>query len=315
MFINCIAHYLPETKLSNSYFSELTGLDESEILKKSGITERRKAGPHENTNTMGVNVVTSLIREIPFPITDIDLIIGATYTPYDMVGTLAHAVQRKFCISGAKAVSVSSACSSFVNAVEIAQTYFAAGKASKALVVVSEHNSAYNDEKNVYSGFLWGDGAAGVVISNTRYSAHDVEIIDVETTGLADVGKGTEAVYQRPLEDRIQMHDGKDVFINASKYMTQNTLDILQRNKYSIDDLTYLIPHQANIRIINKVSENLGKRNGNVLTNINYLGNTGCASAAIALSENWQNFASGNLMVISVFGGGYSSGSMLLKKL
>lgn len=251
---------------------------------------------------------------MPFPLQEIDLIVGATYTPYDTVGTLAHAVQRHFMISGARAVSVSSACSSFVNAVEIAETYFAAGKASKALVVVSEHNSAYNDEKNIYSGFLWGDGAACVVLSEDRYSDDDITVVDIETSGLADVGKGTEAVYMRPLEDRIQMPDGKDVFVNASKYMTQNTLDILHRNRYDISDLSYLIPHQANIRIINRVSENLGKRNGAVLTNIGYLGNTGCASAAIALSENWQQFRSGNLMVISVFGGGYSAGSMLLKK-
>jgi 3-oxoacyl-[acyl-carrier-protein] synthase-3 len=259
--------------------------------------------------------VADILRsKIPFDINEIDLIVGATYSPHDTVATLAHQIQHHFQIKNAKVVSVSTACSSFVNAMEIVEGYFAMNKATKAIVIVSEHNTIYNDESNVYSGFLWGDGAAAMTVTKERISESDVEVVEIETRGYAHFAKAMHAVNLRPLEDRIQMGDGKDVFINASKLMSQNTSDILDRNGYTIEDLTFLIPHQANIRIIKKVGELLGLFNGHVITNIEYLGNTGSASSAIALSQTWEKLKKGSLAVVTVFGGGYSSGCMLLKK-
>ena len=153
-----------------------------------------------------------------------------------------------------------------------------------------------------------------MTVTKERISESDVEILEIETRGYAHFAKALHAVNLRPLSDRIQMGDGKDVFINASKLMSQNTIDILKSNGYTIEHLTYLIPHQANIRIIKKVGEMLGMFNGSVITNIEYLGNTGSASSAIALSQTWEKLRKGNLAVVTVFGGGYSSGCMLLRK-
>ncbi|MEI6122145.1 MAG: ketoacyl-ACP synthase III [Bacteroidota bacterium] len=314
MFINSIAHYLPEQILTNEHFSKLIGLTEDDIFKKSGIKQRRVTGVGENTNTMSVKAAELLQHKIPFDIKDVDLIVGATYSPHDTVATLAHQLQHFFKIENAQVVSVSTACSSFVNAMEIVEGYFAMNKASKALVVVSEHNTIYNDENNTYSGFLWGDGAAAMSVTKERFTEFDVEVIEIETRGYAHFAKAMHAVNLRPLEDRIQMGDGKDVFINASKLMSSNTQSILEHNGFTIKDLTYLIPHQANMRIINKVGDLLGLHNGSVVTNIEYLGNTGSASSAIALSQTWDKLQKDNLAVVTVFGGGYSSGCMLLKK-
>lgn len=314
MYINAIAHYIPDEILTNEYFSKKLGITEDDIFKKSGIKERHVTTNGENTNTMSIKVTESLVKKIPFDIHEVDLIVGATYSPHDTVATLAHQIQHHFQIENARVLSVSTACSSFVNAMEIVEGYFAMNKASKAIVIVSEHNTIYNDESNVYSGFLWGDGAAALTVTKERILESDVEVLEVETRGYAHFTKAMHAVNLRPLSDRIQMGDGKDVFINASKLMSQNTMDILEKNGYDIEELSYLIPHQANIRIINKVGEMLGLYNGHVVTNIENLGNTGSASSAIALSQTWDKLQKGNISVVTVFGGGYSSGCMLLKK-
>jgi len=315
MIINAVAHYFPSKVLDNKYFSELNGLSTEDIYSKSGIIERRVATDGENTNTMAIEAVERALPKLPFHITEVDLIIGGTYSPFDTVGTLAHAVQKKYSIENAIVTSVSSACSTFINAVEIAEGYFATGKASKALIVVSEHNSAYNDESNPISGHLWGDGAAAVFISKEKHSETDIEILDIYTRGLAHVGKGPDGVYNRPFNGKIQMPDGRNVFINAGKYMSQCTSDILKQNGYTIDDLKFLVPHQANIRIIESVAFLLEMDSSKVLVNLDKLGNTGCASSAIALSENIDLYQKDDIIVVIVFGGGYSCGAMLLKKL
>jgi 3-oxoacyl-[acyl-carrier-protein] synthase-3 len=314
MFIHSIGHYFPDEKVNNEYYSKINGLTEEDMYKKSGIRERRKAASHENTNTMAIEAVQRMMKSMSFPITEIDLIVAATYTPWDTVATPAHDVQRKFNIENAKAFFVSSACSSYVTAVEIVESYFAAGKAHKALVVVSEHNTAFNDDNNLMTGFLWGDGAAAMVITKERQSEEDVEIIDLFTRALAHVSKGPSAVYCRINSEKIQMPDGKDVFVNASQFMTAQTSEILERNNYNLEDLSYLIPHQANMRIINKVGKDLGLKSNKVITNIEYLGNTGCAGCAIGLSEHWNRYRKDELIAVAVFGGGYSSGCMLMRK-
>jgi 3-oxoacyl-[acyl-carrier-protein] synthase-3 len=263
---------------------------------------------------MSVAATKAGIDRLPYPVKEVDLIVGATYTPYDTVGTLAHAVQRFFGIPEARVISISSACSSFLSAMEIVEGYFATNKARTALVVSSEHNSAYSDDMDAQSGHLWGDGAAAVFVSKEKTSEEDIEILDVSTSGLGHIGKGTEAVCLKPNEGGLKMPFGKDVFTNACKYMVSEVREILKKNRLTPEEIIHLIPHQANSRIIAQLKEALGLHNGELITNIEEIGNTGCASTMIALSQNWKKFRKSELIVITVFGGGYSSGAMLLRK-
>ncbi|MGE4509193.1 MAG: 3-oxoacyl-ACP synthase III family protein, partial [Eubacteriaceae bacterium] len=121
--------------------------------------------------------------------------------------------------------------------------------------------------------------------------------------------------YLRPGNGGIKMPFGKDVFQYACTYMIQETEQILHKNDIPISQLNYLIPHQANKRITDYVAEKLKLKPSQLLTNIEYLGNTGSASTPIVLSQNWDRFKQNDTIVISVFGGGYSSGAVLLKKL
>lgn len=314
MYINAACHYLPDKIIPNSYYTDLIDLPDEWIFKRSGIKTRTKAGVDENTNTMSIDVVKLGIDSLSYDLKEVDLIVGATYTPYDTVATNAHAIQSYFAIAGAKVLSITSACSSFLNAVEIVEGYFALNKSRKALVVASEHNSAYGDDYDKKSGYLWGDGAGAAFITKERISEDDIEILDISTTGLADVGKGLEGVYLRPIKGGLQMPYGKDVFVHACKHMVSEVENILEKNGLTIKDVTHFIPHQANARIISNVGETLGLQSGQLITNIEGMGNTGSASTAIALSQNWQRFKKGELIVITVFGGGYSSGAMLLRK-
>ncbi|HEV7346756.1 ketoacyl-ACP synthase III [Telluribacter sp.] len=313
MYINRVSHYLPEEVVGNEYFTELNNLSSEWITGRTGIHERRKAGEGENTSTMAIEAVKLLLETIPYSKNQIDLIVGATYTPYDTIVSLAHAVQHYVDIPDIPVVSVSSACSSLLNAVEIVEGYFAMGKASKALLVVSDHNTAYYNERDTVSGHLWGDGASAMVISKERQTESDMYIREVITGGAATSGKATEAVVLRPNDKGVIMPYGRDVFQYACTYMPKVSQQVLQRCGLTIDDIDYLIPHQANHRISLNVIGTLGIPEEKLLSNIQRLGNTGCAGCAIALSENFDRFKKGDRIVVTVFGGGYSFGAMLVE--
>lgn len=315
MIINHITEYLPENVVTNEYFFNNYGITHEEIFAKSGIKERRVTSSDENSNTMAIAAVKKALGKLPYSIDEIDLIVGATYTPFDMVGTVAHAVQNYFNIGKAKCFTVDSACSSYINALEIVESFLTTGKASKALVVVSENNSIYNDFSDPKSGFLWGDGAAAVFISKERYSDNDFQVLDIHSKGLGNIGKSLEGVYLRPTNGGLKMPYGKDVFQFACKYLIEETENMLRKNNLSIHEIKYFIPHQANIRIIDFVADRLKINTERVLNNIEYLGNTGSASTAIIMAQNRNRFKAGDTIVISVFGGGYSSGAVLMNKL
>ena len=313
MYINLASHYIPSNVIPNSYFLDKNGMDDESIIRKSGIRNRRRTSADENTNTMAISAIENGLDKLPYDITEVDLIIGATYSPYDTVGTLAHVVQQKYNINGAVVFSVSSACSSFLNAVEIAEGYFAMGKAKKALIVTSEHNWAYLNESDPVSAHLWGDGASAVFISKERVTEKDHEVIGVNTEGHATIGRGPNGVCLKPFDGGISMPDGKDVFYNAIKFMSEKTMAILKHGDCSLDQLDYLIPHQANMRIINNVAETLNFPIEKVVVNMVEFGNTGSASSSIGYSQIFNSMKKDELAVITVFGGGYSSGAMLVR--
>ena len=314
MFIHGVGRYLPELVINNEHFKQLNGLSDDWIVSRTGIQERRKAAIDENSHTMGIAATQNLFDTIDTDKSVIDLIVGATYTAYDTIVTLGHAIQHFINVPDIPVVTISSACSSLLNAIEIVEGYFALGKANNALVVVSEHNTAYNNETDTVSGHLWGDGAATLLICKERQSEEDIEIKGVITGGAATSGKATEAVVLRPNDRGVIMPFGRDVFINACTYMPKVSKQILEKCNVSIEEIDFVIPHQANHRISLNVMETLGLRLDKLISNIQYLGNTGCAGCAIGISEHWNSFEKGNKIIVTVFGGGYSFGAMLLEK-
>lgn len=313
MFINTTGYYIPSQRISNDYFLEVNGLTRDWILQRTGIESRSKASGDENGMTMGVEAVKKAIVSLPYPAESVDLIVSAGYTPIDTVATLAHVVQREFNMTNARALMISSACSSFVNALEIVEGYFAVGKAETALIVCSEQNSYYSNESDPQSGHLWGDAAVAMFLSKERRQESEAEILSVATRGLGHVGKANESVFLSPKEKGLMMPDGRDVFVNATKYMVDAIVTATRENGILPQDLDYLIAHQANIRIINNVLKMLDFPAEKSLNNIQNYGNTGSASAFLVLMENYEKFQKGEHVGIAVFGGGYSSGAVLMR--
>ncbi len=314
MYLNAIAHYLPERMVPNAYFEAITETTHEWLVSRTGIRERRRASEGENTNTMTLEAVKRLIQHLPFEASTFDLIVAGTYTPFDTIATPAHIAQQYLNISDIPVMTVSTACSSLLNSLEVVEGYFAMGKASRALVIVVDHNSFYNEDTNRVSGHLWGDGAAALSISKHPIGEKNVKIREIITGGAANIGKGPEAVFLVPSDAQgIVMNHGRDVFTYACQYMTAISRTLLEKHQYTVADLRYFIPHQANDRISRNVAGQLGLKPEQIISNIQYLGNTGCAGSAIGLSENWEKFMPGDKMIVSVFGGGYSFGGMLLE--
>lgn len=312
MNITGIASYLPSRIADNEYFSRITGRSPDWFLERTGIHQRRRAAEGENTNTLGVRAVRSLAEIQQEQLDETDLIIGCSYTPWDTVGTLAHVVQREFNLSGARAFYMSSACASVINAMEIAAAMFQSLRSKRILIVAAEHNSLYSRDDDSLSGHLWGDGGAAMLLSTQDEG--DYEVIDVQTRGCGHVGKGPGGVFLTPRQDGLVMPFGKDVFTQACREMAMSARDILTRNGLCPDDVHLLVPHQANRRIIDHVGRELGITCDRVASTVERFGNTGCASTLITLHEQSAQLVRNDLVLLTVFGGGYSAGAALLRR-
>lgn len=314
MYINSMGYYVPSGRVTNDYFLSVNGLTSDWIVQRTGIMSRSKALEGEGHDSMGLEAIDNAIEKLPYDVKEVDLIVSAAYSAYDTVATLAHIAQRKYNIDGAKAVYASAACSSFINGLEIIEGYFAMGKATKALLICSEHNTYYSNESDPKSGHLWGDGAVAYFISKEKVADTDWKILNVFTQGLGNIGKGPEGVKLRPKEDGITMPDGRDVFIHACRYMIYALNNSLASVGIEIDDVSYLICHQANKRIVAQVAHQLNKPLDTFINNIEEFGNTGSASAPLVLAQHQQEIASGAKIALMVFGGGYSCGSFIVEK-
>lgn len=312
MFINATGFYVPEERVDNAFFLDKNGKTDEWIRQRTGIVTRCKAGDDENVNTMTLRAVEDALARLPYDIGEVDLIVAASYSPYDTVATPAHTVQNRYSIKGAKAIYVSSACSSFINALEIVECYFKSGKATKALVVGGDKNTAYYNPEDPKSGHLWGDAAACFFLSKERVAEGDARIVEINTEALGYMPGCTEAINMRPTAGGISMTNGKDVFIKACQSMPRNVRALLENNGYTLEDMTYLVAHQANLRILNNVASDLKLRPEQVLQNIVELGNTGSASSALVFAQNHHLMKQGDVVVMTVFGGGYSTGGCLI---
>ena len=314
MFILASGEYVPARVVDNQYFSDATGRPAEWFAQRTGIQERRRAAADENLNTMAIAAVQALADDASRPsLADVDLIVGASYTPHDTIGTLAHVIQRHLMLQDTRALYLSTACSSFLDAMDVVAAYFGAGRARKALVVAAEHNSAFSRDEDEKSGHLWGDGAAAVLLGADGQHAQ-FEVLQVHTEAMADRGHGPAAISLNPRTGGLVMPHGKEVFARACEQMELATRRILANNGLSISDVRLLIPHQANRRIIDHVAAELGLPASRAAITIDKLGNTGCASVAITLHRYAHVVEHGEYAVLVTFGGGYSVGAALLRR-
>ncbi|MCM1337925.1 MAG: ketoacyl-ACP synthase III [Candidatus Amulumruptor caecigallinarius] len=313
MYINATGCYVPEARVDNAHFLPLNGLTDEWISKRTGIHTRSHVGEGESQETMAIEAVRRALPSLPYSIGEVDLIVAAAYSAIDNVGTVAHLVQREWDIKGAKCVACTSACSSLINGMEIIEGYFAMGKASKALLISSEQNSYYANETDPKCGHLWGDGAVAIFLSAEPCGEGEPRVVEVHTSGLGHLGKGPEGVKLRPREGGITMPDGRDVFIHACDEMVRELEAVTAPQGLTPGELDRIITHQANARIAGQIIHRLGMDAERFPSNIGELGNTGSASAGIVFAQQRGDFAPGERVGMTVFGGGYSSGACLIE--
>lgn len=284
-------------------------------MARTGIHTRSRAGEGETTTSMGCDAVDQLVANNPDALQGVDLIIGSSYTPDDTLSTLPARVQRHFNITDARVYFISTACSSFISALEMARLMLLAGEVHKALIVVSEHNSFYSDDADRFSGHLWGDGAAAILVSTNAANAM-FSVDYVFSRGVACAGKGPDAISLNPAKGNhgLLMKEGRDVFARACEYLAEETRTAVAKLKLSIADIDWLVPHQANLRILTNVAKSLGLSMDHCAVTVDQLGNTGCASIPISIQHVLAKIKSGHMVAAAAFGGGYSSGAAILTR-
>jgi|TARA_B110000259_G_scaffold188451_1_gene247585 3-oxoacyl-[acyl-carrier-protein] synthase-3 len=305
--------YVPAGRVSNDDLARLTGKDPNWFETRTGIRTRARAERDETTSGMACDAVRDLLVRNPRALEGVDLILAGSYTPNDTLATIAHRVQREFNIQGANAMYLSTACTSFVTCLEVAQAYLTTEKASKVLIVVAEHNSLFSSDADPFSGHLWGDGAAAVIVEQTALPTTRLQICGLESSGLGTEGSGADALGLDISSRVINMPNGKEVFTLACQHMAKAVRQILSNHKCSLDELLAIVAHQANVRIIKHVAKDLGMPLDLFPATIAEWGNTGCASIPLTLARWDACRTEDGWLVCVAFGGGYSCGSLLVR--
>ncbi|AGK00246.1 MULTISPECIES: beta-ketoacyl-ACP synthase III [unclassified Wolbachia] len=312
-FILSTGSYLPRKMLSNNEIASIVETSDEWIRQRTGIVQRHIADEGELTSDLAVNAAKSAIEKAKISVDEIDLIIVATTTPDKTFPSCATIVQSKLKCKNAFAFDVQAACSGFIYAVTVADSLIKSNNRIKyALVIGAEIMSRIVDWEDRSTCVLFGDGAGAVVmksemgrsgiISTNLYSDGNVDILctngGVSSTG--DSGK-------------ICMN-GREVFKHAVDKLTASVEETLKCNNLKITDIDWLIPHQANIRIIEAVVKKLDFPIEKVINTVDKHANTSAASIPLALDYAIQEskIKSGNLVLLISIGAGLTWGSMLL---
>ena len=313
---------LPGKILTNADLEQMIDTSDEWITTRTGIKERRIAADGEYTSTFAAEAGRCALAMAGVKPEEIDLIILATVTPDFPFPSTACIVQDLLGATNATAFDISAACSGFIYGLSIAEKYIRSGAAQKILVIGSEVLSRVVDWQDRNTCVLFGDGA-GAVVLEAFDGDHSLLSTHTFSNGaywnlLYQPGSGSRnpATDSRTIDERLiyLTMEGNDVFKYAVRGMEDVALRALDANGMSPSDISLLIPHQANRRIIDATAKRLGLDSDRLFTNLQYYGNTSSASIPIALDEaNRQGVLKpGSKLLLVAFGGGFTYGSALI---
>jgi len=307
--------YLPARILTNADLEKVIETSDAWIVERTGIRERHMAGEGELTSDLALRAAERAIEAAGIDAADLDLIVVATTTPDRVFPSTACIVQAKLGIeNGCPAFDVQAVCSGFVYAVSVANNFIKAGQAKHALVVGAETLSRITDWNDRGNCILWGDGAGAIVLKAS------------EETGIISTHVHADGRYQDLLfvdggvslkkEGECYMRmSGNAVFKMAVKTLDAIVDETLEANGMSKADIDWLVPHQANIRIIQATAKKLGMGMDNVVVTVDRHGNTSAASIPLAFDTAVRDgrIKPGETVLMEAFGGGFTWGSVLLR--
>ena len=311
--------YIPQRKVNNIELSKLVDTNDEWIMSRTGIRERR-ISTGENTSELATNAALKAIKNSNITPEDLDLIILATITPDAFMPSTACLVQANIGAVNALCFDITAACSGFLYGLDIATAMLKCGKRKTALVIGAETLSKIVDWKDRNTCVLFGDGSGCAILRISEdsgvsefYSGSDGtkgEFLSTYAVPLKNPFVETESIQNRSV---IKMN-GSKVFKFASKIMSECIENIIKDNAESLDNIKYIIPHQANNRIIEYTAKKLGINIDKFFVNLEDHGNTSSASIPIALDElnSLGLLKSGDKIILVGFGGGLTYASVLI---
>ena len=317
--ITGVQGYLPETILSNSDLAKMVDTTDEWILSRTGISERRimKEGA---SSDMAAEAVKSLIKKMDLDPLSIELVIVATVTPDHPFPSTANIVCDKAGLTNAWGFDLIAACSGFLYALETGAKFIEAGTHKKVLIIGVDKMSSIIDYQDRTTCVIFGDGAGAVLLEP------NMESLGVQDAILRSDGSGRKYLIQPAggsafpatldtvnNREHFVRQEGKTVYKFAVTNMAEVSAEIMQKNNLTSEDVTWLVPHQANLRIIDATAERMGVSKDKVMINIQKYGNTTAATLPLCLWDWEKQLKKGDNLILSAFGGGFTWGAIYLK--
>jgi 3-oxoacyl-[acyl-carrier-protein] synthase-3 len=319
--ITGLGSYLPERILSNRDLEKMVDTSHEWIFSRSGINERRIASRDEFPSTMGVEAAKRALAAAHVEPGEVDAIIVSTMTPDYLCPSTATLIQKELGAEKAIALDISAACSGFLYGLSLATVWAGTETYDTVLVISTEKNSAFIDYQDRTTCVLFGDGAGAAVVQADKpgYLIDHICLgADGKEEDLIKIPAGGARHPASPTTCQKRLHflkmKGKEVFRHAVRRMEEAALECLEKSGFAETDIDYLVPHQANIRIMKAIAKRFGIPWERVFRNIEKYGNTSSASIPIALCEldtTCRPKPDENLLLVS-FGGGLTWGAALL---
>jgi 3-oxoacyl-[acyl-carrier-protein] synthase-3 len=319
--ISGVGAYVPDFILTNQMLSELVDTNDEWITSRSGIKERRiLKGENKGTSFMAINAVNDLLNKTNASCDTIELLICATVTPDMPFPATANLIADKCGLKNAFSYDINAACSGFMFALQTAAKMIESGTYKKIIVVGADKMSSIMDYTDRNTCVLFGDGAAAVLLEQGNKENGIIDAV------LRTDGSGWQYLHQKAggsalpaSHDTVDKHlhyvyqEGKKVFSSAVVNMAEVAAEVMQRNNLKAEDVAWLVPHQANMRIIEATRERTGIPIERVMVNIDRYGNTTNATIPLCLWEWEHKLKKGDNLILAAFGGGFTWGSIYLK--
>jgi 3-oxoacyl-[acyl-carrier-protein] synthase-3 len=315
--------YLPEKVLNNKDLEQMIDTTEEWILSRTGIKERRIAAEHEYTSTMGIASAQAALKEAGMKAEDIDLVLVATMTPDYISSSTAAIIQHQIGASSAAAFDLQAACSGFLYALATAKAYIESGMYLCILIVATEKMSSYVNYKDRSTCILFGDGAAAAVITNEGEGLVIDNVClgaDGELVNLVIIPGGgvRHPTSQETLKAGLHYFDmdGKEVFKHAVRRMTAAARESLLKAGLNEEEISWLVPHQANMRIMDTIAKGFNIPANRMYKTVYKYGNTSASSIPLALHEliKTHEVKKGEHILLAAFGAGLTWGASILTK-
>jgi 3-oxoacyl-[acyl-carrier-protein] synthase-3 len=319
--ITAVNGYVPEFRLSNQVLETMVETSDEWITERTGIKERRiLKGKDQGLSVMAAEAVKGLLKKRGIGPEEIDLMIVATVTPDRVFPATANIICDAIGAKNAWGFDLMAACSGFLYALTTGSQFIEGGTHKKVVIVGGDKMSSIIDYEDRTTCIIFGDGCGAVLLEPTT---EDVGVMD---SILRSDGSGCQHLHQkaggsmRPASERTVerkehyvYQEGKAVFKFAVTNMADVSAEIMEKNGLSADDVAWLVPHQANKRIIDATANRMGLDDGKVMVNIEKYGNTTSGTIPLCLWEWESRLKKGDNVILSAFGGGFTWGAIWLK--